>query len=105
MRHRGSPAFRPDSAGAGKRRNPMNSVETLCLTDRRETGEKIVAASRKDLGETGFVEGQDVAIQFRWAEDQIDRTRKPPAWRDVGDKVEVEVEKIGVLANPIIDDA
>jgi hypothetical protein len=50
------------------------------------------------------VEGQDVAIQFRW-EDQLDRPRKPPAWMDVGDKVDVEVEKNGVLANPIIDDA
>jgi 2-keto-4-pentenoate hydratase/2-oxohepta-3-ene-1,7-dioic acid hydratase in catechol pathway len=31
--------------------------------------------------------------------------RKPPAWMKAGDKVEVEVDGIGVLANPIVDAA
>jgi len=30
-------------------------------------------AVRQGLGETGFVEGRNVAIEFRWAEDQYDR--------------------------------
>jgi putative tryptophan/tyrosine transport system substrate-binding protein len=33
----------------------------------------VVAAFRKGLGETGFVEGQNVAIAFRWAEGRYER--------------------------------
>src|SRR5258707_4204267 len=33
----------------------------------------LVAAFRKGLSETGFVEGKNVAIEFRWAENQIGR--------------------------------
>jgi putative ABC transport system substrate-binding protein len=33
----------------------------------------IVAGFRQGLKETGFIEGQNVAIEFRWAEGQIDR--------------------------------
>jgi putative ABC transport system substrate-binding protein len=32
-----------------------------------------VAAFRQGLNDAGFVEGRDVAIEFRWAECQIDR--------------------------------
>jgi acylpyruvate hydrolase len=35
----------------------------------------------------------------------VAHARKPPTWMRAGDKVEVEVEKIGILANPIVDEA
>jgi 2-keto-4-pentenoate hydratase/2-oxohepta-3-ene-1,7-dioic acid hydratase in catechol pathway len=34
----------------------------------------------------------------------VAHARKPPAWMKAGDKVEVEVEGIGVLANPVVDE-
>ncbi|HEY1245517.1 MAG TPA: fumarylacetoacetate hydrolase family protein [Hyphomicrobiaceae bacterium] len=35
----------------------------------------------------------------------VAHARKPPAWMKAGDRVEVEVEGIGVLSNPIADEA
>jgi 2-keto-4-pentenoate hydratase/2-oxohepta-3-ene-1,7-dioic acid hydratase in catechol pathway len=35
----------------------------------------------------------------------VAHARKPPTWMKAGDTVEVEVERIGVLRNPVVDEA
>src|SRR5438045_2461358 len=44
----------------------LNSTSPDGFTDR-------LRAFRQGLKETGFVEGENVTIEFRWAEDQYDR--------------------------------
>jgi hypothetical protein len=39
----------------------------------RETTGRLVAAFLLSLKEAGFIEGQNVAIEYRWADDQYDR--------------------------------
>jgi 2-keto-4-pentenoate hydratase/2-oxohepta-3-ene-1,7-dioic acid hydratase in catechol pathway len=34
----------------------------------------------------------------------VAHARKPPTWMKTGDTVEVEVERIGVLTNPVVDE-
>ena len=41
-----------------------------------EPNAHLVAAFRKGLGETGYVEGRNVAIEYRWTHDQNDRLRE-----------------------------
>src|SRR6201986_5543908 len=60
----------PLPAGAQQKAMPV-----IGFLSSRSPGESagVVAAFRQGLGETGFVEGQNLAIAFRWAEGHYDR--------------------------------
>ena len=51
------------------------ATSTIGFVSSRAPGESagVVAAFRQGLGEAGFVEGQNLAIAFRWAEGRCDR--------------------------------
>ena len=70
-----------------------------------------VAAFRKGLGETGYVEGQNVTIEFRWAEGQFDRLqalaadlvgRKVAAIFAGGMDIEIRTVRAAVTTTPIV---
>jgi putative ABC transport system substrate-binding protein len=59
---------------------PPIPVVGVLRTDMPATGTNVIAAFRKGLSEMGFVEGRNVTIELRWA--QNDRTRCPD-WRPI----------------------
>jgi putative ABC transport system substrate-binding protein len=66
----GSAAAWPAAARA---QQPAKPVVGYLSPSSPEPSAPIVAAFRKGLSEAGFVEGRDVSIEYRWADDQLDR--------------------------------
>jgi ABC-type uncharacterized transport system substrate-binding protein len=60
----------PLAAGAQQPTTPV-----IGFLDRRSPGtiEDFLRAFRQGLKETGYVEGENLAIEYRWADNQIDR--------------------------------
>jgi putative ABC transport system substrate-binding protein len=57
------------SPHAARAQQPMPVIGYLSSRSPGETA-ALVAAFRKGLGEAGYVEGQNAAIEYRWAEGQ-----------------------------------
>jgi ABC-type uncharacterized transport system substrate-binding protein len=74
---------------------PGNAViGFLGLTSQNEWG-KFVAAFHRGLGETGYVEGRNLTVEYRWAEGHYDRL---PA--QAADLVRRKVDAIVAIAPP-----
>jgi putative ABC transport system substrate-binding protein len=58
---------------AARAQPPTMPVIGVLRADTPSSGATVVAAFRKGLSETGFVEGRNLAIEFRWAQNHRDR--------------------------------
>src|SRR5262245_12145425 len=58
---------------AARAQQPAMPVIGLVRTTTPEDSAPLIAAFRQGLGESGFVEGRNVAIEYRYALNQIDR--------------------------------
>jgi putative tryptophan/tyrosine transport system substrate-binding protein len=69
----GAAAIWPLAAGA---QQPAMPVVGFLRADSPVAGANVVAAFRKGLSEIGFVEARNLAIEFRWAQNDRDRMRE-----------------------------
>src|SRR5262249_58501153 len=52
---------------------PVTPVVGYLSATSRDGGEERAAAFRRGLQESGYVDGQNVAIEYHWADEQVDR--------------------------------
>jgi putative ABC transport system substrate-binding protein len=52
---------------------PAMPVVGYLYAGKPETDPRLVAAFRKGMSETGFVEGQNVAVEYRWGQNEFER--------------------------------
>ena len=75
-----------------------------------ETGNHLAAAFRRGLGETGYSEGRNVAIEYRWQEGQYARVqsfledllRRQPAVIVVGGIVAAQAARVATTTVPVL---
>ncbi len=83
----------PLLAGAQQKAMPVIGILAAASPD-NAGAQRMLAAFREGLGEAGYVEGRNIAIEYRWAEAQFDRL--PALAADlVGRKVDVVVTEGG----------
>jgi ABC-type uncharacterized transport system substrate-binding protein len=69
----GSSAAWPVVARAQQPTMPV--IGFLGISSREKMGNGVLLDFKRGLAETGYVEGQNVTIEYRWAEEQYDRLR------------------------------
>src|SRR5437762_8163928 len=58
---------------ASHAQQPLKPVIGFLYLGTSEAHENLLVAFRKGLGETGYIEGRNVEIQYRWANNKIDQ--------------------------------
>jgi putative ABC transport system substrate-binding protein len=78
---------------AARAQQPLNPVVGFLSGRSPSEAAGVVAAFRKGLSEIGFVEPQNVTIEFRWAEGQLDRL--PMLVKELVDRPVVVIAALG----------
>ena len=85
----------PETRSTSFQRSPQSSPRRHPVT--------IVSQTITLLTECMTLEPGDVIIMGTPA--GVGQARTPPVWMKGGDTVEIEIERIGVLRNPVVDEA